>query len=361
MDKNKDYYAILGINPSASKKDIKSAYRNLARKYHPDTNQGNKISELKFKEIGEAYEILVSDDKRRRYDLLRGIIEPRQKTHEASQQTKKQASNAYSQQKDSKDSSQQNQKNTNTTQDRSFNDVFSEFLDGVFGKSPDSAKTAKNEPTPRKGSDITLDVFLTITEAHNGSVRKVNVLRTETCKKCKGLRFINGVKCNSCDGKGEVSNQKQLSVKIPQNVKTGSKIRIQGEGNPGLYGGENGDLFLHVQIQKNTLFTFDNLNVMCEIPITPSEAALGADIQVPTVDGFVSMKIPSGTSSGQKFKLTGQGIVDAKTGKAGDHIITALIEVPKDLSQKEKELYIELSKIRKSNPRENLIFENQKK
>lgn len=349
--KNKDYYQILGINSEATLKEIKSAYRTLARKYHPDVNPGNKLCEEKFKEVGEAYSILADEAKRRSYDISKGYkTQQDQSSSKTSQQTKKQASSAYSSQKE-KD---KQPKSAQHGREKTFNDVFSEFVDGFWG-SQKQDKT-QSEP-PKKGDDITTDINITIVEAHNGAIRKVNILHTDQCPRCRGKKAVNNVKCPLCDGKGELSNHKKINVKIPSNVKDGSKIRIVKEGNKGLNGGENGDLYLIVRIQKSELFAFENLNVLCDVPISPTEAALGAEIEIPTIDGTVLMKIPPETQSGQKFRLTGEGIGDSKTGKKGDQIITTIIEIPKNLTEKERQLYQELGNLRKFNPRENITYE----
>jgi len=352
LNKNKDYYKILGIDISADKSQIKSAYRSLARKYHPDTNQGNKISEQKFKEIGEAYSVLIDDAKKAQYDLLKGYTAKQANT---SQQAKKQASEAYSEKKkENKETPPQK-----TKQDgKAFSDVFSEFVDKIFEPPKQKPKEEKPEqkakPSPVKGEDINTDISITIVEAHNGTVRKVNILHTDICGKCKGKKYLNSVKCPNCKGAGEISQHKKLSVKIPPNVSENAKIRITGEGNRGQNGGENGDLFLNVKIIKNSLFEFENLNVLCEIPVSPSEAALGAEIYVPTIDGTLNMKIPSETQSGQKFRLAGEGIPDANTAKRGDQIVTIRIEIPKNLTKREKELYTELAKQRTGSLRDGL-------
>lgn len=339
MNKEKDYYKILGIDTSADIKQIKSAYRSLARKYHPDMNLGNRLCEEKFKEVGEAYSILGDRVKKGKYDILRGLIE---KTLDTREQTKKQASRAYSEKKKSVD------------EKGSFGGMFSGFVDKVFEKEKKEEKKAE----PQKGSDITADISLTIVEAHNGTIRTVNILHTESCRKCKGKKYFNTAPCFSCKGDGEISTRKKISVKIPPNVKAGSKIRITGEGNRGQNGGTNGDLFLVVNIIKNSFFEFDNLNVICEMPITPTEAALGAEILIPTIDGEITIRIPPETHSGQKFRLAAQGIPDANTAKRGDQVVTVRIEMPGNLTQREKELYMELAKIRVFNPRENIVFNN---
>lgn len=362
--KNKDYYIILGIKPSAAQKEIKSAYRSLARKYHPDVNKGNKLSEEKFKEIGEAYSVLSDEKKRKQYDLIKGFNqEPKTTNQDNSQQTKKRTSDAYKQTVDEEVPPKEKTSQKEAKSDKSFNDVFNEFLDSIFNKGnfeeppPIQPKPKKATPPPEKGDDITADISISVVEAHNGTTRKVNILHTDPCGQCKGNGHFNGAPCIICKGKGEISNHKKINVKIPANVKESSKIRIPYEGNKGINGGQNGDLYLLVHIQKHSLFTFDKLNVLCDIPITPSEAALGTEIDVPTVEGHVNMKIPPETQSGQKFRLTGEGIKDSKTGQRGDQFVTVMIAIPNNLSEKEKQIYQELARIRKFNPRENIVYD----
>ena len=333
----------------------------LARKYHPDVNPCNKLSESKFKEIGEAYSVLSDETKRRQYDVISGYktAETKKNPYTEQKETKAQAKKPEAKQK-KEEPKQQPQEDK-----KSFNGVFSDIFDGIFKKVKETEITPKKEkqnetpPTAKDGDNITADISISIAEAHNGTVRKVNILHTDMCNQCKGRKFINNSPCIICGGKGEVSTHKKINVKIPTNVKEGAKIRIAGEGNRGKNRGKDGDLFLLVHIQKHSIFTFDNLHVLCEIPITPTEAAIGCEIDVPTIEGLISMKIPSETQSGQKFRLSGQGIADGKTGKKGDQIVTVRIEVPKNLTSKEIQLYQELARIRKFNPRENIIYDSK--
>lgn len=357
VDYRKNYYEILGIDVESTESEIKTAYRKLARKYHPDVNQGNQLSIEKFKEITEAYEILTDKNSKKQYDFMKGFDFAKA---DNTKQAQKMAQDAYKQAKPGKAAS-----SSTDTQDKSFNDVFSDFLDGIFKKT-DEPKTQQpkekpqqrpqeNRPKTIKGDDISTDVTISITEAHNGTVRDLNVLHTIPCTKCSGQKT-----CPACGGKGETSQHKKISVKIPANVKEGSKIKIPNEGSKGLNGGENGDLFLLIHIQKQSIFKYEGTNVLCEIPITPSEAALGAEIEIPAIDGVLTMKIPSETQAGQKLRLTGQGILDSKTKQKGDFIVTIKIEMPKKLSDREKELYKELANERKFNPRENIGLETAK-
>ncbi len=334
MNKDKNYYKILEISEDADKRAIKKAYRELARKFHPDINPGNKLYEEKFKEIGEAYSVLVDEKKRTQYDLLRGAI----KSKPNAEQVKKQASKAYSEPKPKKEKPEKN-----------FEGIFSNFA-GKFAKNFAGTES-------KKGDDITTDVHISASEAHNGTVRNVNILRTEKCPKCRGKRIINHVSCDKCNATGEISTHKQLNVKIPPKVKENSRIKISGEGNRGVNGGANGDLYLLIHIIKSSFFTYEGLHVHCEIPITPSEAALGGEIQIPSIDGFINMKIPPETRSGQRFKLAREGLPDTNSGKRGDQVITVRVEIPPNLTEKEKELYLELARVRNFNPREHIIFD----
>ena len=176
-------------------------------------------------------------------------------------------------------------------------------------------------------------------------------MHTECCPVCKGKKIINGAHCKKCNGDGEITSHKTILVKIPPDIKQGEKVMLKNEGNIGQFGGANGDLYLKINIEKSELFRFDDLNVISDIPISPSEAALGTNIMVPSIDGHITMKIPPETSSGQKFRLHEQGIFDKDGKKRGDHIVTVYIKMPKNLSQQEKELYEKLSKLRDFNPR----------
>lgn len=349
----KDLYAILEVSPDSDETKIKAAYRKQARKWHPDVNDNSQESIIRFKEITEAYEVLTDAQKRSQYDILKGIHRHRETVYSTQTQAKK----AYEKSKNTKtEQSTVNRENKDENKG-SFSQVFESFLDGIFtsGAEPKSSTPKTKKPKPENGRDINLNVNIKMSEAITGTHRTVNVLHSERCPKCEGRRFINGAKCPLCKGTGEVSLHKKLNVKIPAGIKKGAKIRVANEGNKGYNGGKNGDLYLFINIEENKFFKYEGNNVVCEIPITPFEAVLGANIDVPTLCGSVSMKIPANTSTGQKFRLSGQGLEDNKTKKKGDQIVTVKIEVPKELSNEEIKLYEKLKNLSKSKIRENLL------
>ena len=336
----KNLYSVLGVEPSSDKNQIKAAYRLLAKKYHPDANKGNKLSEKKFKEITSAYEILSDDKKRREYDILNGFNKPKKETNSYTDPQKVQEN--Y---KKASSSKKQYTKPDTKKEKAEKNNGFSDFVEGLFFKK-------ENVYAPQKGEDIFSDLTINVFEAQNGTTRNVNILKTISCPNCHGKKFINGSKCPKCNGTGEISFHKSITVKIPAGTINGSVISLKGEGENGSFGGENGNLNLKIIVENDAAFRFCELNVLSDIPITPTEAALGTTISVNTINGVVSMKIPQETSSGQKFRLHEQGVFDKETGKRGDHIVTVYIKMPKNLSPKEKELYNKLAQLRYFNPRE---------
>lgn len=322
----KDYYKILDITESSSTEEIKSAYRHLARKWHPDVAGNTPDIIARFKEINEAYEILSDSLKKADYDKARRFYSY--------------AKNSYS-----KEETKTDYKTTENPNKTSKN--FSFKWEDLF-----SHKKERDVKPPRKGEDIYSDVEISIFEAVSGTTKVINMLQTNICPKCGGRRFINGTQCSHCKGKGETSTYKRFSVKIPAGIKDKSKIRLAEEGEKGLNGGRNGDLYLIIHVREPKNYKTDGLNILKTIAITPYEAVLGGNVTVPTLRGNVSLKITPQTRNGQKIRLSGCGI--EQNNKVGDMIVTVEIQIPKNLTDEEIRLYKRLQEISGENIRERL-------
>lgn len=340
---NKDLYKILDLTFEATLDDIKKAYRKLAKTYHPDVIKNNADIN-KFREIKEAYDILSDTEARKKYDVLHGYYREKIKQEYERKAAQERTAKYAEYIKKAKAKSQ-----TAENFSKSFNDA----IDSLFKsnkstekKEPQKTATKKQKEEKKEkalnGEDINMDLSISCFEAINGTNRKINILHTQPCHNCNGHKFVNGSKCPMCKGSGFLSIQKKINVKIPKCVSQGSKVRVKGEGNPGLNGGRCGDLYLIINIEKNPYYEFDGLNILCNLPITPFEAVFGADISIPTTTGKIKVKIPPMTSSGQKLKIANEGLENRTKTKKGDIIITVLIKLPKELSQDELDLYEEL-------------------
>ena len=327
----KDYYKILDISEFSTSEEIKSAYRQLARKWHPDVAGNTPDVIARFKEINEAYEILSDQARKTNYDTARRFYSYAKNTSSA--ENKKESWNNFKTKEESK-------KTSNTFHFR---------WDDFFSKTKGKEQEVK---APQKGDDIYSDIEISIFEAVNGTTKIINMLQTHVCPKCGGRRFVNGSTCSYCKGKGESSTYKRFSVKIPAGIKNKSKIRLAEEGEKGLNGGRCGDLYLTVHIREPKNYQTDGLNILKTIAITPSEAVLGGDIKVATLKGNVSLKISPNTRNGQKIRLSGCGIEQNK--KVGDMIVTVEIQIPKNLTEEEISLYKRLREVSGDNIRERM-------
>ena len=376
MAENKrDYYEVLGVEKGATAEEIKKAYRKKAMQYHPDRNPGDKTAEEKFKELGEAYEVLSDDEKRSRYDQF-GFqgVDPNFGGGAGFD-----GFGGFGGFGD-------------------FGDIFGEFFGG--GSRRGSVNNA-----PRRGENVAVRLDLTFEEAAFGCEKEVSAQRIENCTTCSGSGSADGVietcsqchgtgqvrtvqnfmgmqmqsstvcpscngrgkmvktPCNTCKGKGKVRRTQKIKVKIPAGVDAGQSVRVRGEGCVGSNGGPNGDLLVEIYLKRHPIFVRQNVDVLCEVPISFTQAALGAEIEVPTLDGKIKYEIPEGTQTGKTFILSGRGIPVVNNPKRrGNHLFTVVVETPTKLTKEQKELLRQLddSLDREESPKRKKFFETLK-
>jgi molecular chaperone DnaJ len=345
LSAKKDYYDLLGVSRSASEDEIKKAYRKLALQYHPDRNPDDKQAEEKFKEVSEAYQILSEPEKRAKYD---------QYGHAAFGDGGPFAGGFDF--------------------TAGFEDVFGDIFGEFFG--------AGSRRSRGRGDDLRYNLTLKFEEAVFGTEKKVKIPRHGTCEVCRGSGAKAGTapqSCPTCRGRGQVSFQQgffsvsrtcsqcrgqgtvirepcancngagrlrklhSLSVKIPAGVDTGSRLKLRGEGESAPTGGAPGDLYVVIEIEPHPIFVRDNLDILCDVPISIAQAALGSEIDVPTLNGKVKMRIPPGTQSGKIFRMKGKGISDVQGYHQGDQHVRINVETPTHLTARQKELLKEFA------------------
>ena len=354
-DNKRDYYEVLGVDKSASDDAIKKAYRKLAKQYHPDLNPGDKNAETKFKEVNEAYEVLSDKDKKARYDQFGFAgVDPNFGGGAG-------GGNPYAGGAGGFD----------------FTDIFGSFFGGGFGGGGRRA----NPNAPRRGNDVEASVTLSFEEAAKGCKKNVTyhqiencpdcngsgaakgtspktcpncggsgqvrinqrtpfgvVQSTSTCDRCHGRGQIVDTPCKTCDGKGKIRRQKTIEISVPAGIDDDQILNVGGKGNAGSNGGPNGDLHVYITVRPHAIFTRRGNDVWCDMPITFTQAALGAEVTVPTLDGKVSYTVHEGTQPGDVFKLKGKGIQSINGRGRGDQYVRVTVEVPKNLSKRQKEL-----------------------
>jgi len=339
-----DYYKILGVERKADAKTIKSAYRRLARKYHPDVAKGKDGAE-RFKEINEAYEVLSDPEKRRRYDSLGPDWQryAQARPGPAGEGFRVE----YGDVGDFSDFFRTIFGDLGVSMGRGprgtgdFGGVRAEELFGGLGAETGRAR--------RRGQDSQANVEITLEEAFHGTRKAFALEADEPCPTCQGAGNIGGRPCSTCGGSGWQRSRRELDVKIPAGVRTGQRVRVSGEGaGPA---GARGDLYLAVTVAPHPLFERKGDDIHLELPITAPEATLGATVEVPTLRGKVSMKVPPGSASGRTLRLPGYGMPRLKGGGAGDQLVRLKIVVPADLTAAERELYEKLKTLRSDNPR----------
>ena len=328
---SKDYYKILGIAEFETAENIKSAYRKLARKWHPDIAGDSCEAMLRFKEINEAYEVLSNKVKKEEYDKARRFYNYAKGNSEAKNTNEKVKNNT----------------NPQKEQAKSF---YTQWEDFISKKKQEKYYNNEQKINAKRGEDIFTEVEISIFEALSGTIKTINMLQTQICPKCNGRKFVNGSTCKHCNGKGEISEHKKFTVKIPAEIKDKSKIRLAGEGLAGTNGGKNGDLYITINIKENKQYETKGLNIHKTIQISPAEAVLGTSLIINTPNGKVSTKLSPKTENGQKIRLSNCGLV--QNNKIGDMIITVEIQIPKNISERELELYKQLGAISGSSIRE---------
>jgi molecular chaperone DnaJ len=342
----RDYYEVLGVNRDADEEAMKKAYRRLAMKYHPDRNPDNPKAEEQFKEAKEAYEVLCDANKRAAYDRYghAGV----------DQQAGAGAGAGYS----------------------NFADAFGDIFGDIFGQARGGAGGGGRSSVYR-GADLRYNLEITLEQAAHGTETRIRIPTYESCETCAGLGAKPGTKpktcatcaghgqvrmqqgffslqqscpnchgtgkviadpCATCQGAGRVKKQKMLSVRIPAGVDEGDRIRLAGEGEAGVNGGPPGDLYVQIQVKAHPVFQRDHDDLHCEMPISFTTAALGGDIEIPTLDGSAKIKIPSETQSGKTFRLRGKGIKGVRSHEPGDLLCHVAIETPVHLTERQKEL-----------------------
>lgn len=364
----RDYYEVLGVSKGVDAKELKKAYRRVAMKCHPDRNPGDAAAEEQFKEASEAYEILSDSQKRAMYD---------QYGHAGLESGG--GGGGYG-------GGQGN-----------FSDIFGDVFGDIFGGGGGGRRGG-----PARGSDLRYTLELGLEEAVKGASVKIKVptlvsckpcdgsgakpgTRPKTCTTCGGVGQVRmqqgffqvqqtcptcrgkgkeiGEPCSSCHGQGRTEETKTLSVKVPPGVDTGDRIRLSGEGEAGTDGGPTGDLYVQVSVKEHEFFQRDGKNLYCEVPISIFDACLGGEIEVPTLDGRVKLKVPTETQTGKLFRLRGKGVTPVRGGTAGDLLCRVVLETPISLSSKQKELLQELKDSMtgdKHSPKQSSWFEGMK-
>ena len=373
----RDFYEVLGVNRDASEDDIKKAYRKLAMKHHPDRNQGEdaKVSEEKFKEVKEAYEILSDASKRAAYDRFgHAGVDPSAGGGPGGAQ-------GFG----------------------GFADAFGDIFEGIFG-GQGGAGRGRGGSNVYRGSDLRYNLEITLEQAARGYETKIRIPAIETCETCHGsgakagtspktcgtcggngqVRIQQGFfsiqqtcqkchgsgktisdPCKTCDGVGRVKRQKTLAIKIPSGVDEGDRIRLSGEGEPGVNGGPAGDLYVQMTIKAHTVFQREGDDLHCEMPVSFATAALGGSVEIPTLDGAAEIKVPGETQSGRTFRLRGKGIKGVRSTHPGDLYCHVVIETPVNLTSRQKELLREFDEINRKdsgthNPREKSFMDKMK-
>lgn len=354
----KDYYKILGVEKTADAKAIKQAYRRLARKHHPDMNPGSKAAGERFKEINEAYEVLSDPEKRRRYDTLGADWERHAQGFPGGAGSGGGDFGGFRVDfRDGGDLGDFSDFFRTLFGDLGrrrgpFTDLEDEDASGPFGPGSPFGRRARGARGTRRGEDVEAPIEISLDEAAQGTSRTVELQVSEPCGTCGGAGRQGSAACPTCHGAGELRRVRRLEVKIPAGVRDGARVRAAGEGGAGSRGGPRGDLYLQVRVSPHPLFQRREDDIHVELAIAVWEAALGAEVEVPTLRGKVTMRIPPETASGRTFRLPGYGVPHLRGGGRGDQLVRVKVVVPTGLSARERELFEELRRLRPQPPRD---------
>jgi molecular chaperone DnaJ len=344
----RDYYEVLGVSRDATPEEVKKAYRRLALQYHPDKNPGNKQAEERFKQIGEAYDVLSSPEKRAQYDRFGTVGGP----------PGFEGFGGFG---------------------PDFGQVFEDIFEGFFGGGP---RAGRRGGAAHRGADLRYNLEISFEEAAAGAEKSIAVPRLEACEACGGTGAKPGTKpsqcracrgagqvrysqgfltvsqtcgtcrgegwvietpCRDCRGTGRARTERTVTVKIPAGVETGTRLKLTGEGESGTRGGAPGDLYVVISVQEHPLFVRQGDDLLCEVPIGFPQAALGAEIEIPTLTGPTKLRIPPGTQSGREFRLRGKGFPNVRGYGRGDLLVRVVVEVPTRLTPRQRELLEELA------------------
>jgi molecular chaperone DnaJ len=337
----KDYYKILDVPKSATAKEIKSAYRKLARKWHPDVNPNKKKeAEEKFKEVAEAYEVLGDPEKRKTYDTLGPDWQSRAQAPPP----------GYGQWPGGMGAQSVHFENGDF-EDAGFSDFFQAFF-GNIGRTaggPGGAANVRRGQRGMRGQDVESELHLSLREAYSGGPRSISLQTQTACPRCHGTGSDNGKLCHQCRGTGTVAAQRTLDVSIPAGVRDGQRIRLTGQGGPGLGGGQNGDLYMVVRLGRDPIFERRGDDLHVEHPVSVYTLVLGGEITVPTLTGQIDVKVPPGSQNGRTLRVTGKGMPRVGSGGGfGDLYVKLAAQVPTNLTDAERELFKQLADLAKA-------------
>ena len=390
----KDYYQILGIKKDAKADEIKKSYRRQARKYHPDVNPNDKTAEEKFKEVQEAYDVLSDEKKRKvfdRFGYYNDNLDPDSPFGAGAGAGSGAGAGGF----DFSGFDFSGTSGSSGGGSSSFRDIFSDLFGGSGGGAGTRREPEPPRPMPKKGRDIEIPLALSFEEAFTGLTTNITVNRSEQCSRCQGAGDTGGpvvtcstckgtgqvmrtggrlqfsqpcpdcegtgrrrTPCSLCNGKGVTPKTEQVKIRIPAGVDTGSRVRIPKKGHGGRLGAEPGDLFILTNVSKHKFLERKGDNIYVTVPITVPEAALGAKIEVPTVEGKAQLRIPPGTESGQKFRLRERGFPSLRNPKLrGDQFIEVKISLPRVISEETKESLKQFEKLNPENPRKAMGLE----